>query len=219
MRTLVRGLSAALLGFFAVACSAQQDAAAKFEEGKHYKKVRMVQTPPDPKRIEVAEFFLYSCPHCYAFDPTIKAWAQTRPGDADFVRYPVTFGREIGRVHARAFYAAEALNVGEPMHAALFHTIHEQNIPVSNDAQVQGVFDRTTGVMPDVLTATLKSFAVDARVRKAEQLAMDFGVTSVPTMVIGGKYTTSAAMAGSFDDTVAIINFLIDKVRKERAGG
>ncbi len=218
MRTLVRGISAALLGFFAVACSAQ-DAGAKFDEGKHYKKVRTVQAPADTKRIEVAEFFLYSCPHCYAFDPTISAWAKTKPADADFVRYPVTFGREIGRVHAKAFYAADALNVGEQMHSALFRTIHEQNIPVSNDAQVQGVFDRATGVMPDVLTATLKSFAVDARVRKAEQLAMDYGVTSVPTIVVGGKYTTSAAMAGSFDKTVAIINFLIDKVRKERAGG
>ncbi|MGB0220050.1 MAG: thiol:disulfide interchange protein DsbA/DsbL [Sinimarinibacterium flocculans] len=218
MRSPFRALAAAVLGVFAIACSAQ-DAGSAFEEGKHYQKVRKVQAPDDPKRIEVAEFFMYSCPHCYSFDPTISAWAKTRPGDVDFVRYPVTFGREIGRVHARAFYAAEALNVSEQVHMPLFEAIHERRMPLNNEAQLQTVFNSVTGVMPDVLSATLKGFAVDSRVRKAEQLAMDYGVTSVPTMVIGGKYVTSAAMVGSFEDTAKVIDFLVDKVRKERAGG
>lgn len=218
MRSPFRALAAAALGVFAIACSAQ-DAGSAFEEGKHYQKARKVQAPDDPKRIEVAEFFMYSCPHCYSFDPTISAWAKTRPGDVDFVRYPVTFGREIGRVHARAFYAAEALNVSEQVHMPLFEAIHERRMPLNNEAQLQTVFNSVTGVMPDVLSATLKGFAVDSRVRKAEQLAMDYGVTSVPTMVIGGKYVTSAAMVGSFEDTAKVIDFLVDKVRKERAGG
>lgn len=218
MRSSFRALVAAVLGVFAIACSAQ-DAGSAFEEGKHYQKARKVQTPADPKRIEVAEFFMYSCPHCYSFDPTISAWAKTRPGDVDFVRYPVTFGREIGRVHARAYYAAEALNVGEQVHMPLFEAIHERRMPLNNEAQLQSVFNRVTGVMPDVLSATLKGFAVDSRVRKAEQMAMDYGVTSVPTMVIGGKYITSAAMVGTFDETTKVIDFLVDKVRKERAGG
>lgn len=218
MRSLFRGFAAAALGLVAIACSAQ-DGAAKYEEGKQYQKVRKVQAPADPKRIEVAEFFMYSCPHCYAFDPTISAWAKTKAGDVDFVRYPVTFGREIGRVHARAFYAAEALNVGEQVHMPLFEAIHEQRMPLNNEAQLQTVFNRVTGVMPDVLSATLKGFAVDSRVRKAEQMAMDYGVTSVPTMIIGGTYVTSAAMVGNMDDTPKVIDFLVDKVRKERAGG
>ncbi len=218
MRSLVRGLGAAVLGLFAIACSAQ-DGASKFVEGKQYQKVRNAQTPVDPKRIEVSEFFLYSCPHCYSFDPTISAWTKAKAGDVDFVRYPVTFGREAGRVHARAFYAAESLNVTEAMHVALFKAIHEQNNPLANEAQVQAVFGRTTSIMPDVLAATLKSFAVDSRVRKTEQLAMDYGVTSVPTLVIGGKYTTSPAAAGGYNEVVEVINFLVDKVRKERAGG
>ncbi|MES0873042.1 thiol:disulfide interchange protein DsbA/DsbL [Sinimarinibacterium thermocellulolyticum] len=218
MRSLLRGLAAAALGIVAIACSAQ-DGSAKFEEGKHYQKVRKIQPPSDPKRIEVAEFFMYSCPHCYAFDPTISAWAKTRPADVDFVRYPVTFGREIGRVHARAFYAAEALNVSEQVHMPIFQAIHERHLPLNNDAQLQSVFNSVTGVLPDVLSATLKGFAVDSRVRRAEQMAMDYGVTSVPTMVIGGKYVTSAAMAGSFDEATKVIDFLVDKVRRERAGG
>ena len=107
MRSMVRGASAAFLALFAIACSAQD--AATFTEGKEYKKVREVQAPADPKRIEVAEFFWYGCPHCYAFDPTIEAWSKKRAGDVDFVRVPSTLGRKEGVMHAKAFYAAEAL--------------------------------------------------------------------------------------------------------------
>ncbi|MBI3171496.1 MAG: hypothetical protein HYZ32_02765 [Hydrocarboniphaga effusa] len=54
--------------------------------------------------------------------------------------------------------------------------------------------------------------------RQAEQLALSYGITSVPTIVVGGKYTTSAAMTGGFEQATKAIDFLIDKVRKERAG-
>ena len=69
-----------------------------------------------------------------------------------------------------------------------------------------------------MFSTTFRGFAVDSRVRKAEQLAMSYGITSVPTVVVGGKYITGAAMAGGFDQATKAIDFLIDKVRKERAG-
>ncbi|MFA5938974.1 MAG: thiol:disulfide interchange protein DsbA/DsbL [Sinimarinibacterium sp.] len=216
MRSMVRGVSAAVFALFAFACSAQD--AATFTEGKQYKKVREVQAPADPKRIEVAEFFWYGCPHCYAFDPTIEAWAKKRAGDVDFVRVPSTLGRKEGVMHAKAFYSAEALNVGEKMHKPLFEAIQNDHIPLTSEAEIQFLFNKTTGIMPDVFSATFKGFAVDARVRKAEQLAMSYGITSVPTVVVGGKYITGAAMAGGFDQATKAIDFLVDKVRKERAG-
>ncbi len=48
-------------------------------------------------------------------------------------------------------------------------------------------------------------------------MARDFGITSVPTVVVGGKYVTSGSMAGSFQEATKVIDFLIEKVRKERA--
>lgn len=217
MRPLLRGLSAAALSLLALACSAE-DSGGKFTAGKDYKTVRETQAPADPKRIEVAEFFWYGCPHCYAFDPTIEAWAKSRPGDVDFVRYPNTLGRAEGQLHARAFYAAEALNVFDVMHPALFAAIQKESLPLNNEAQIQALFTKATGVLPDVFNATFKGFAVDSRARKAEQVSLSYGITSVPTLVVGGKYTTSPAMAGGFAETTKVIDFLVDKVRKERAG-
>lgn len=215
MRSILRVASAAALSLMAFACSAQDS--SKYVDGKHYKAVREAQAPADPKRIEVAEFFWYGCPHCYAFDPTINAWEKRRASDVDFVRYPATLGRPVGRVHAKAFYAAEALNVFDKMHPALFDIIQNKHNPLSTEDQVAQAFNAVAGVMPDVAKSTLNGFAVDSRARKAEQLALDYGVTGVPTIIVGGKYVTSAAMAGGFNEVTEVIDMLVEKVRKERA--
>lgn len=216
MRALARCLSATFLALTAFACSAQD--AAPYADGKEYKKVREVQAAADPKRVLVEEFFWYGCPHCYALDPLIGAWAKARPADVDFNRVPNTLGRPEGALHAKALYTAEALNILDKMHPALFEAIHKQNQLLNTEGQIAAVFNRTTGLMPDVFGSTFKGFAVDARFRKSEQLSKGYGITSVPVVVVGGKYYTSASMAGSNDAMLKVVDFLISKVRKERGG-
>lgn len=215
MKALLRGALAAL-SLTAFACSAQ-DAPAKFQEGKHYTKVLNVEKPADPKRIVVNEFFWYGCPHCYAFDPYIEDWSKGKPADVDFVRVPNSLGRPIGIMHSKAFYAADSMNVLAKMHKPLFEAFHTEHALQTED-QVAAVFNRVTGVLPEVLKGTMNGFAVDNRVRTAEARSKSFGVASVPTIVVGGKYLTDAPKAGGFPDLLKVIDFLVDKVRKERAG-
>ena len=47
-------------------------------------------------------------------------------------------------------------------------------------------------------------------------MAQDYQITSVPTMVVDGKY---AALGDSFADIIANTNELIAKVRAEHAAG
>ncbi len=215
MRAFARYLTAAALALTALACSAQD---AQYTEGKQYKKVREIQQPADKKRILVEEFFWYGCPHCYALDPEIHKWSTTKPADVDFVRVPNTLGRPVGALHAKAYYTAESLNALDKMHPALFDAIHKGGQQLDNEAQIAAVFNRTLGLMPDLFTNTFKGFAVDARFRKSEQLSKDYGITSVPVVVVGGKYMTSAAMAGSFETMLKVVDSLVVKVRKERGG-
>ncbi|WP_026352748.1 thiol:disulfide interchange protein DsbA/DsbL [Solimonas variicoloris] len=214
MRHAFRGLIAVALSLSAIACSAAEP--PKFEAGKQYKAVRTVQAPADPKRIEVAEFFWYGCPHCYAFEPTLADWEKNKPADVAFVRYPNTLGHPLGLLHSKAYYTAEALNVLPKMHTVLFDALHRDNIPLGSEAQIAALFQRAAGTTPEAFSGTFNGFVVDAQVRNAENLARAYGVTSTPTLVIGGKYMTGPAMAGGLDPTVQVVNFLIDKVRKER---
>lgn len=210
-RVLVLGLS--LLTF---ACSAQTPTAT-FTEGKDYREVRQVQTPADPAKITVEEFFWYGCNHCFNFEGPLAPWKKTLAADVHFEAVPNSLGRPIGVLHSKAFYTAETLKVMDEVHPKLFTAMHVQGLPLSTDAQIVGLFESHTSLMPDVVQNTLTGFAVDARVRRAEKLSRDYGVSSTPTMVVGGKYYTNPSLAGGFKEMLAITDFLINKVREERS--
>src|SRR5689334_5471540 len=123
MNVLFRAL-VVLMALSPLACSASDDAKYKF--GEHYLKVRQTITPANPAKIEVAEVFAYSCPHCYAFEPTLKAWLKKLPADAEFVQMPHTLGQPGGELRNRAFYAARMLGVLDKFHPALFDAMHAQ---------------------------------------------------------------------------------------------
>jgi thiol:disulfide interchange protein DsbA len=193
MRGLMRALVASL-ALMSFACSAE-NAGAKFEEGKQYKAVKTAAKPVDPKRIAVEEFFWYGCQHCYHFEPEIHAWvAKRKPADVDFVRVPASLGRPEGTIHQKAFYTASSLGVGEKIHTPLFDGIHQKHLPLFTQDAIAAFFNQQVGVLPDVFSGTFTGFAVDSQVRRAEALAKDYGIFSVPTVVVGGKYQTNATL-------------------------
>lgn len=213
MKNWFKGLLLAL-SLSPLACGAQ--ATATYTEGKEYKKVREVQTAADPKKVTVEEFFWYGCIHCYALDPVLDSWKAKKPADVDFVRVPATLGRPDGELHLRAYYIAEALNVVEKIHRPLFDAIHEKRQPMATPDALKALFERAAGVKPADFDKNTSSFMVDSRMRRAQQLAIAYGITSVPTLIVGGKYITSASQAGSPEKALQVVDFLVEKVKKER---
>ncbi len=213
MKNIFRSLLL-VLSLSPLACGAQ--ATANYTEGKDYKKVREAVAPADAKKVSVEEFFWYGCPHCYAMDPAVDSWKVKQPTDVDFQRVPNTLGRPDGELHQKAFYIAEALGVSDKIHRPLFAAIHDKRQPMNTVEQVRALFEREAAVKPADFDRSTSSFMVDSRVRRAQKLAMSYGVTSVPVVVVGGKYVTSPSMAGTPDKAMQVTDFLIEKVRKER---
>ena len=216
MRLIARA-TIALLALLPLACSAADDPA--FKEGTQYKQVLNPQEPADPKKVEVTEVFWYGCPHCYAFDPVIEGWRAKAPGYVSFDRLPSSLGRADGEVHARAFYIAEALGVGDKIHKPLFDAIHVDHKPMSTLEALRDLFGSVASVKPTDFDQASSSFMVDSRVRRSESLLRAYGVTSVPTMIVDGRYMTSGSMAGGNDKVVDVLNFLVERQRKERKLG
>ncbi|MDB5987131.1 MAG: thiol:disulfide interchange protein DsbA/DsbL [Nevskia sp.] len=209
---LLKSLLFAGLAVFAVACSASTDSSAgSYELGKQFQVVRE-PAPADSKRISVEEFFCFCCPHCYAVDPAIEAWRKKKAADVDFTFVPNTLGRPDGEVQARAFYIAQALGVEDKIHLPLFQAIHEQRMPMAALPAVRDLFTSAAGVKPEDFDQLSSSFVVDANLRKAEGEARSYGIASTPTIVVGGKYSVS----GGSPELTKILDFLVDKVRKER---
>ena len=61
----------------------------KFEMGVHYLRLSPTQpTSSNPDQVEVCEVFWYGCPHCFAFDPLLERWRESKQDYVSFVRVP-----------------------------------------------------------------------------------------------------------------------------------
>ncbi len=194
---------------------AQVDTAARqFTLGKEYERLSPTQpTSSGPDKIEVAEVFWYGCPHCYTFDPYLESWKEDLPADVSFVRIPALWN-ELLQVHARVYYTAEALNKLDEMHAATFREIHVNRNGLDNPAAIRNFFSGF-GVDAATFDKTFESFAIHTKIQRADELARRYRVSSVPMVIVNGKYTTNATMAGSYPNLLEVINEL---VAMERAG-
>jgi len=189
-------------------------AGRQFELGEDYARLTPAQpTSSGPEQIEVAEVFWYACPHCYTFDPYLESWKEDLPGDVSFVRIPVLWAG-IHQIHARIYYTAETLNKLDEVHADVFREIHVNRNGLDNAAAI-GSFFENYGVDAATFDSTFESFAVYTKLQRADELARRYQISSVPTIIVNGKYTTSATMAGSYPQLLEVIDELIDM---ERAG-
>lgn len=210
LRTLV-----VLMALSPLACSAAE--APKYKLGEHYQRVREVQPPANPAKIEVMEVFAYSCPHCYDFEPDLKKWLKNKPGDVDFVRAPHTLGQGANALRNKAFYAAGMLGVMDKFHPALFDAIHKEGRLMATAENLRELFVKQTGVKAEDFDGAFSSFAADAGYRRGENAIQAMGIASVPTLVVDGQHFVSPRAAGGFAGMLAVTDFLVEQARRERA--
>ncbi len=190
-------------------------AAAQILEDVEYKRIPS-QPVETGARVEVREYFWYGCSHCYTLEPFLEKWLKTLPKNAQFVRTPGVFN-ERWAVHARTYYAFEALGITNKMHNALFRALHDDKQPLF-DAQSIAEFVAKKGGDAKAFLDAYNSFGVQASLNRAVQAARGVGLESVPTLIVDGKYMTNANIAGGYERVPAVLDFLIKKAAAERAG-
>jgi thiol:disulfide interchange protein DsbA len=183
-------------------------AQALFQEGVHYERLPTTQpTTSSAGTVEVAEFFMYSCPHCFNFEPHVTKWLEQKPSDVSFVRIPASFNR-VAELHARAFYAAQALGVLDDVHEDFFREFHVKRNRLTTESAVADFFV-SHGVERKAFEKAMASFPVDAKLKKATTMAQRYRVQSVPSVYVNGKYRTDASMAGNYPRLLEVIDYLI----------
>ncbi len=181
--------------------------------GRDYENIE----PPQPSgsgHLEVIEAFSFACPHCNEFEPLLKKWQATLPKDARLARLPVVFGREPWRLLAKAYYASESMGIAEKMSGVIFNALHQQHKKLDTEDALAEVF-AGEGVKRDDFLATFRSAAIDKRVKDAETLTGKYKVTGVPTIIVNGKYLTSATLTGDYPSMLHVVEQLLDKERKK----
>lgn len=187
--------------------------ARQFKEGKDYARLAKPLTPDAPAgKIDVIEFFWYSCGHCNAFEPTLEAWMKTAPKDLSIRRVPVAFNASFVP-QQKLFYTLEALGKVDALHAKVFRAIHVERQPLNKDDLIVA-WAVQQGLDAEKFKSIYQSFTVSNQVRKATQLQNDYGVEGVPSMGIAGRYYTDGTMAGGMQGVLQVVEHLAAASRK-----
>jgi thiol:disulfide interchange protein DsbA len=185
----------------------------KVEEGFDYRVLPITQ-PIDAKgKVEVIEFFWYGCPHCYEFEPELKGWIKRQNKDVVFKKVPIAFREEL-MPHSQLFYALETLGKGDALNDKVMFAMHRENKRLLNENEIAD-WVAAQGVDRNAFLAAYRSFAVLSKARAANQLGNAYRIDGVPTVAVQGKYITSPSIAGSRAKAVNIMDFLVNKVRKD----
>lgn len=178
-----------------------------------------VLEPPVPgeskDKIEVVEIFSYACPHCYEFEPALSNWLKSLPADTAFRRAPVGFGRDNWAMLAKAYYALDAIGQQQKLHGKIFDALHAQNINLG-DPETLTDWVAKQGVDRKQFADALNSFGVITKAQRGDALARAYGATSVPTLIVDGKYRVGGPGVRSHADVLRIAGELIQLARAQR---
>lgn len=188
-------------------------AMAQPREGKDYRKLaKPVATDAPAGKVEVIEFFWYSCGHCNAFEPTFAAWLKNAPKDLVVHRVPVAFNASFVP-QQKIYYALEGLGKTEEIHAKVFRAIHVDRLKLTKDDEIFDWMGKQ-GVDVAKFKEMYNSFTVSNQVRKATQIQDAYGVEGVPSMGVAGRYYTDGTMAGSMQNVLQVVDQLAAQARK-----
>jgi len=185
----------------------------QFKEGQHY--TRMVPTQPTvggADQIEVAEVFMYSCPHCYDLEAYMNQWEENKDPNIRLVRIPAVFN-QLAQLHAQLYFTEDYLTKSGKLQDQkgfrnmVFEEYHRRGNRLTSETSIMRLFTRA-GVSEDDFKRTWSSFEVNQAMRVAQDLARRYGITSVPMIVVNGKYRTDATSAGSYPKLLEVIDEL-----------
>jgi len=165
-------------------------------------------------KIEVVEFFWYSCPHCNVFEPQFEAWVKKAPKDVVIRRVPVSFRPDF-EPQQRLYYVLEALGKVDALHNKVFHAIHVEKQAL-NTADLVAAWADKQGLNKAKFIELYNSFPVNMKARRATQLQDAFKVDGVPSLGVAGRYYTSGSLAGSMARALSITDHLITLARKSK---
>ena len=174
------------------------------------------------KKVEVVEFFMYSCPHCYALDPLMHDWVKKQGDKIAFRRVHLAVsGPKDPQAHAYA--TLETMGQLDQYHDKIFRAIHVERNRLMTDGAILDLLVKN-GMDKTKYLDMFNSFGIQAKLKRNEQLINAAKIDSAPTIVIDGRFVTSPAQLSrpgqnerqTQEATLRVMDELVARVLKER---
>ena len=111
----------------------------------------------------------------------------------------------------------DALGVEAKLSPAVFKAIHESGVALWDDSKFLD-WAASQGLDRKKVQEVFTSFAIDGKMKRAMQLAQQYQIQAVPTVIVDGKFVTSSDRVGTHANLPAAIDELVAKARAERKG-
>ena len=166
--------------------------------------------PSDTKgKIEVLEFFAYTCPHCYAMEPLTAKWAETLPENVVLKRVPVAFNAGMADLQ-KLYFSLEVLDRLD-LHKEVFYTLHRDRKRMYDFKAIANWIEEK-GVDRKQFESVFQSFGVNNKAARANALVDTYNIEGTPSVAIGGRYVTSPSMTGTYEGTITEAQRRLDAV-------
>jgi len=189
-----------------------------------YQKLVERQPVDTGKKVEVIEFFAYYCPHCYAFEPSIAAWAKKQGDNIVFKRVHVGTGPAV-LPQQKLFFSLEAMGLLEQYHQKVFDAMRAQLGALRDDAAVME-WAAKEGIDKNKFAETYNGLGVSGKVRRTEHMMGNYRVDYWPMVIIDGKYMTSPSQVNKgtpvsteeqlHANALTVMDFLVSKAKAEK---
>lgn len=164
--------------------------------------------PTEPGKIEVVEFFAYTCPHCAVLEPLVLKWKKTLPSDVAFKSVPVAFNQAM-KPFQYFYYSLEAVDRLD-LHPKFFEALHQEKKRLfTKEAMID--WAASQGVDRAKMAAAMDSFGVKSKVTRADQMVKGYAIQGTPSIAVDGRYLTSPSEAGGYQETIDVASELIKR--------
>lgn len=180
--------------------------------GQQYATLNPAQPSDTPDKIEVLEFFAYSCPHCAAMQPLVEKWAKTLPANVVLRQVPVAFNASMADLQ-KLYYSLEALDRLD-LNDAVFKAIHSDHQRIF-EAKAITDWVVSKGVDRAKFTAVFNSFGITSKTQRANELTKTYNIEGTPSIAVGGQYVVSPSMTGSYQGTIDVAQERLNTLLKK----
>ena len=205
---LLRAVAIIALGSGALLAPASQAASGS----ALYVTLDQAQPSDTSGKIEVLEFFAYTCPHCNAIEPMVEKWVKTLPSNVVFRPVPVAFNASMADLQ-KLYYTLATMNRLD-LHPAVFKAIHEQNKQIYAEPAILD-WAAAQGLDRNKFKSIFESFGVQTEVTRANELAKNYQIEGTPSISVAGKYVTSPSMTQSYEGTIKEAQKLVEMAEKK----
>lgn len=204
-----------LVGLSLVASGAAFAQTAYVEGTDYYRLKAPVPTQVAKDKVEIIEMFRYGCIHCAHMEQVLIPWKKRLPAQAQLRPIHVTFGDPGQQNLTRAHFAAQAMNILDKFNPVMFADVLAGKQPPSELAEVAKRVS-ALGSKPEVFLATANSFSVSQKLKQSEAALPRYEIEGTPEFIVAGKYRVTARAGRTQEQTLQIVDFLVQKELIER---